>query len=161
MTHATEARWQRQVPAAVSAHDTMEQPDYADVFTAVARRTPEGSPVQWVHATFERRAPRWVRLIIGLAVVVQRTVLGMRIEAHRSAQHLLGWRIAATGENWVRLEAASPLMTGHLVLQHEGRDLSMATFVRYNRRLAAFVWPPVSRLHRLVGLLLIHHAASA
>lgn len=37
--------------------------------------------------------------------------------------------------------------------------LSFTSFVRYDRRLAAFVWPPVSLIHRQVALALVRGAA--
>jgi hypothetical protein len=46
-------------------------------------------------------------------------------------------------------------MTAHLVVEVDGGQLSVATFIRYDRPMAAFVWPPLSAGHRLAmpGLL--------
>ena len=48
-----------------------------------------------------------------------------------------------------------------LVFKVDEVGLSVATFVRYDRRLAAFIWPPLSTVHRKVGLAMIRHALRA
>lgn len=153
--------WQRDVPAAMRRLDTLPSPDYADVFTTVAERAPDQPALRWLHQLFDT-APLRVRAVLAVAVVVQRSVLGLR-PAHNAdaSPGLLGWRITDHGDDWVRLEAASSFMTGHLVYRLEGRRISFATFVRYDRRVAAYIWPPVSRLHRLVGLYLLRYARAA
>jgi hypothetical protein len=103
-------------------------------------------------------APVLVRLIVPFA---QRVVLGLRLEPRSSPDHPLGWKIADRGDGWVRIEAASWFMTAHLVAKIDGRQVSAATFVRYDRRIAALVWPPVSTLHRQVGVFLIRRALRA
>jgi hypothetical protein len=151
------AHWQRNVPDAIRSHDTLVNPDYTDFFTATASKPTDKSPEEWVHAVFES-APAIVRLVVPFA---QRLVLGLRLERGSSPDHPLGWKIADRGDGWVRMEAASWFMTAHIVSQvDEGRG-SLATFVRYDRRIAAFVWPPVSILHRWVGLLLMRRAVTA
>jgi len=159
MKRAIPVGWQRDVPDVIRAHDTIDKPDYADLFTAVACGDTDVSPERWARAMFEHAPRGRVRLVLVAAVLAQRRILGLRLESRRSPDHLLGWRIAAAGENWIRLEAESALLTGHLVLQRDGRKLHLATFVRYHRRLATLIWPPVSLLHRRVGIVLMRHAA--
>src|SRR5207247_1749306 len=66
-----------------------------------------------------------------------------------------GWKIADRGDRWIRSEAGSWFMTAHIVVQVDDGQLSVATFVRYDRPIAALVWPPLSAGHRLAmpGLL--------
>lgn len=52
-------------------------------------------------------------------------------------------------------------MTAHIVSQVDEGRRSLATFVRYDRRIAALVWPPVSILHCWVGLLILRRAVRA
>ena len=83
-----------------------------------------------------------------------------------SPDHLLGWKIAERGENdrgerWIRIEAASWFLTGHVLMHVDQRKASFASFIRYDRRLAAFVWPPVSLIHRQVALALMRSALRA
>jgi len=66
-----------------------------------------------------------------------------------------GWKIAARGDSWIRLEAVSWFMTAQIVIQVDDEQLSVATFIRYDRPMAALAWPPLSAGHRLAmpGLL--------
>jgi len=43
----------------------------------------------------------------------------------------------------------------------DGEQMSLASFIRYDRWPAAFVWPPVSLIHRQVALALVRSAISA
>lgn len=158
----TPVRWRRQVPQALCALDTMGgEFDYADVFTGTLQDDVDAPMDEWFRDRL-RNAPSRVRRTLRLALLVQRTVLGLRIRPGQpSHDTLLGWRIAAREHDWCRLEAASPLMSGHLVLLRQGRSVSCATFVRYNKRIAAWVWPPVSLAHRWVGLTLMRHAVQS
>jgi Protein of unknown function (DUF2867) len=149
--------WRRPAPAALRALDTFDRTDYSDVFTATATRPVEMTPEQLARAVLQPES-LGARAVVAVAYAVQRTVLGMRLTAAGAPHGVMGWRIAARGENWVRLEADSRLMSGHLVLRGDGRDVECATFVQYNSRLAALVWPPVSLLHRQVGLALMRSA---
>ena len=147
-------RWQREVPEELSALDTLDRPDYTDWFTATAREAPPRPAEAWLRAMLDS-SPGPLRRFI---VVVQRSLLGLHLESRPSPDHLLGWRIAARGDDWVRIEAASWFMTGHVLFHLEGRRLSVGTFVRYDRPVARLVWPPVSLIHRQVGFALMRHA---
>ncbi len=63
--------------------------------------------------------------------------------------------IAERGEDWIRLEAASPAMRGNLVVRAAAESLSLTTLVRYDRPRATPVWRPLSAVHRRLapGLL--------
>jgi hypothetical protein len=74
--------------------------------------------------------------------------LGLRLAPGPSPDHVQGWRIAARGGDWIRLEAMSWFMTAHAVLHVEDGRLSIALFLRYERTIAALIWPPVARMHR-------------
>lgn len=149
--------WRRDVPEAVRTLDTLAEPDYCDVFTATSGRGGDVSADRWLRG-LTRDAPVRIRLVLGLARSVQRTVLGLRPEPGPRGDLVMGWRLAERHHDWLRLEAASWFMTGHLVLMVDGPQVSLATFVRYERRAGALIWPPVSVLHRVVGLVLMRHA---
>jgi hypothetical protein len=65
------------------------------------------------------------------------------------------WRIADRGEDWIRLEASSWLLTAHLVIRQGDEHLSAGTFIPYDRPIAALIWVPASAVHRrlMPGLL--------
>jgi hypothetical protein len=145
------------VPAALRALDTLVATDYADVFTATAAE-PAPRPLDaWLGSVLSRRPSGLDRL----PFEIQRHVLRMRLDRDSAEERLLGWPIAARGDDWLRLEATGPLMTGHLVFHADDRRLAMATFVRYEHPLAPLVWRPVSLLHRQVGLAFLRRVVAA
>jgi hypothetical protein len=150
-------RWQRDVPAHLRALDTFPRADYEDVFTATTDEPGDGrEPERWARDALEP-ASRRIRLLTRTTHCAQRALLGLRLDSRPSPDRLFGWCIAARGEDWMRLEAASWMMSAHLVFRRAGTQLACATFVRYDRRIAAYVWPPVSRLHRVIGIALMRH----
>ena len=150
-------RWHRNVPETIRSLDTLADPDYADIVTATVSETQSRTPEQWVHAALEG-VPRGLLFFVPF---VQRVALGLRLELRPSPDHVLGWKIAERGDNWLRIEAASWFLTGHVVLHVDDGRLSFASFVRYDRPPAALVWPPVSLIHRQVALALVRSAARA
>ncbi len=146
-------RWQREVPEAIRSLGALSNADYADIVTATINQTP-AEPEQLIHAAL-KGMPRPLLLALPF---VQRAFLGLRLQLRPSPDHLLGWKIADRDENWVRIEAASWFLTGHVLMHVDGDQLSFASFIRYDRRLAALVWPPVSLIHRQVALALVRSA---
>lgn len=149
-------RWRREVPEAIRSLGALADSDYADIVTATVDETPT-DPDQAVQAVL-KNLPRGLALFVPF---VQRVFFRLRLKLRPSTDHLLGWKIAERGENWIRIEAASWFLTGHVVMHADEGVLSFASFVRYDRRLAAFVWPPVSLVHRQVAIALVRSAVSA
>jgi hypothetical protein len=149
-------RWRREVPEAIRSLGALADSDYADIVTASVDETPT-DPDQTVRAALNG-VPRGLLI---LTPFVQRVFLGLRLKLRPSPDYLLGWKIAERGENWIRIEAASWFLTGHVVMHADEGVLSFASFIRYDRRLAAFVWPPVSLIHRQVALTLVRSAIRA
>lgn len=147
--------WTRAVPEALRALSTLRDPDYADAFSALLPEPPALPPAELVHASFEG-APRWLRLLTPFA---QRRILGFRIDPRSSPQRPLGWEIGGSGDNWLRVDAASSYLSGQVVGMVEGRNVAIATFVRYDAMFGRIVWPPVSLIHRQVGITLLDCAA--
>jgi len=149
--------WQRDVPESIRSLVGLTSPDYVDLFTARTNEASEKSAEDWARVALEE-APDHLRLAVVLA---QRLVLGLRLGPRRSPDYILGWKIADRGDSWVRTEAASWMMTASLVFKVDEAELSVATSVRYDRRMAALVWPPISIVHRKVGLALMRRAQRA
>ena len=139
---------QRDIPEAIRRLDTLPNPDYVDLFTLTAPDATERSPEQWARAVIE-----CVPMVRGF--LVWRVILGLRLEQRSSPECLGGWRIADRGDSWIRVEAASWFMTAHLVLNVDEDRVSFATFVGYDRRVAALAWPRLAVVHRraVPGLL--------
>lgn len=139
---------QHNLPEAIRSVSGLVRHDYVDLFTITTDGAGGASPEWWARAGVEDAA--------GLAgQFVWRVLCGLRLERRPSPDYVGGWRIADRGNSWIRLEAASWFMTAHLVVQVDDGQVSVATFIRYDRPLAAFVWPPLSAGHRLAmpGLL--------
>ena len=150
-------RWRREVPGAVRALGALEDADYADIVTGAIGERPSGTPEQLIRAAL-KDVPRGLLFVVPF---VQRAVLGLRLKLAPSPDRLLGWKIADGGESWMRIEAASWFLTGHVVMQVDEGQVSFASFIRYDRKLAALVWPPVSLIHRQVALALVRGAIRA
>jgi hypothetical protein len=147
-------RWQREVPEVIRSLGALADADYADIVTATIDETPSGTPEQLIHAVLNG-VPRGLLFFIPF---VQRVFLGLRLKLRPSPDRLLGWKIADRGEHWIRIEAASWFLTGHVVMHIDEGKISFASFIRYDRRLAAYVWPPISLIHRQVALALVRSA---
>ncbi|MFK0259000.1 hypothetical protein [Streptomyces sp. NPDC090445] len=139
---------QQPVPEEIRALSTMADPGYVDVFTLVGG-VPGRSPEQWAKALFEDAAGR-------AGQFVWRVLLGLRLRA--SAHRVAGWEVAGRGADWIRLEARSWFLTGHLVVQADDEHVSLATFIRYDRPVASLIWPPLARKHRQLAPDLLRDA---
>jgi hypothetical protein len=135
-----------ELPGVFLAASALPDPDYADLFTLTTS----------VDATAEQCARAMFGDVPDLAErFIWRVLLGMRLSRGRSPHTVAGWRIAARGEDWIRLEASSWFLTGNLVIRVTTHQLSLATFLRYDRMPGRLVWPPLSMVHRRLapGLL--------
>jgi hypothetical protein len=144
-------RQQWPVPKEIRALSTMADPDYVDLFT-MAGGIPGRSPEQWARAMFED--------VLGRdAQFVWRVLMGLRLKA--APERVARWKIADRGDNWVRLEASSWFLTNHLVVRADDEQVSLATFIRYDRPVASRVWPPMSTKHRQYAPGLLRQAYRA
>jgi hypothetical protein len=150
-------QWQREVPDAIRALGALENANYSDIVTVAADEALNGTPEHLIQAGLDG-VPRGLLLFIPF---VQRVFLGLRLNLRPSPDHLLGWTIAEREENWIRIEAASWFLTAHVVMHAGEERMSFASFIRYERWPAAFIWPPVSLIHRQVALALVRGAIGA
>lgn len=90
-----------------------------------------------------------------------RGLLGLRLSRRASPETVAGWRIAARGTDWIRLEADSWLIAGNLVIHTVGGRLWLGTFIHYRRPLAKAAWTPLSALHRRLAPGLLRDADHA
>lgn len=139
------------VPDSVLGRATLPDIDYVDLFTldAGAQATPE----QWARAMFGDVPTAAERLI-------WQGLLGLRLSRGPSAATVAGWQVTGRGDDWVRLEAASPIVACNLVVGASGGSVSLGTFMHYRRRLGGWVWGPLSAVHRRLAPGLLHEAAA-
>jgi hypothetical protein len=130
--------------------------NYSDSFEAPIAAHDERSPEGWARAEFEQApAPvRWL-LVIGF-----RYGLGLRLGSRASPERVLGWKIVDRQADSITIESRSWFLTSRLVFRTERSRVTQSTLVRYDRRIAAIIWPPVSILHRQIVPRLLHRAAA-
>ncbi|QIS01642.1 hypothetical protein F5X71_04385 [Nocardia brasiliensis] len=136
------------IPEALHQLVTLTGADYLDTFTMLTDAGPAWSPDRWAHAAFED--------VAGLGgQFIWRVLLGMRLAWRRSSAHIAGWRIVGHGDDWIRLEARSWMLTGQLILKLEQDQVTLVTVIRYDRPIAASLWTRLSAVHRSLvpGLL--------
>jgi hypothetical protein len=141
----------RNVPDPIRRRQALADPDYADVFTLLTSRATDRSSEGWARAVLEhtpvgRSAPHLWR------------ALGLRLGPRPSPDHVQGWRIADRGDGWIRVEALSWFMTAQAVVHVEDGRLSLALILRYERAVAALIWPPVSLMHRRAVPVMLRQA---
>jgi hypothetical protein len=130
--------------------------DYSDSFEARLAATSELTSEQWARAVFEQ-APRPVRWLL---VSGFRFGLGLRLSRRPSLDHVLGWEIVERQPDTITVASRSWFLTARLVFAIEGSRGSQSTFVRYDRRSAALIWPPVAIVHRQIVPRLVRRAAA-
>jgi hypothetical protein len=141
----------QRIPASVRALSSLPAVDYADRFTLSTdvKATPE----------------RWARAMFGdipspAELLIWRGLLGLRLSRGRSPDTVGGWQVGGTGEDWIRLEAASWFLAGNLVVQATDGRVSLVTFLHYGRRVGHGVWPPLSAIHRRIVPGVLRDAAT-
>jgi hypothetical protein len=139
---------QRSIPEAIRSLSGMDGPDYIDVFTVTTNGAADVTPEQWCRTALEDVAGHRGQFI-------WRGVLGLRLKSRPSTERVAGWKIAARGEDWIRLEASSWSLTAHLVTRLADGQLFAGTFIRYDHPIAPLIWAPLSAVHRrlMPGLL--------
>ncbi len=129
----------RETTKVIRSRSSIKEPDYIDLFVIVGD-LPVRSPEQWARALFEEVAG-------STGQVVWRVLLGLRLSRPSTTGHVAGWEIGAANDRWVRLEAGGRWLTGNLLVAADGREVSMATIIRYHGRWGAWLWRILSRVH--------------
>ncbi|MFI5934304.1 hypothetical protein [Actinoplanes sp. NPDC051494] len=124
--------------------------DYTDRFTRETDRA--ATPEQWARATFGD-VPDAGQLVIW------RGILGFRLDRRRAPSTVAGWQVSGRGDDWIRMEATSWLLSANLITRTTPGRVTVTTFVHYRHRLARHAWPPLSAAHRAL-LPRVLHAAS-
>jgi hypothetical protein len=139
---------QHNIPEVIRSLSGMDRPDYIDLFS-VTTNGAAASPEEWSRIAIED--------VAGLGgQFIWRGVLGLRLKSRPSTERVGGWKIADRGEGWIRLEASSWFLTAHLVIRRDDGHLSVGTFIRYDRPIAALIWAPASAVHRRLMPGLLH-----
>ena len=109
------------IPEAIRCLDTLESPDYVDLFTATTSGATDRSAEEWARAVLEDTT-------IGRSAPVLWRRLGLRLGPTPSTDHVQGWKIADRGRDWIRIETSSWFMTAHAVVHvDDGQVLGRVT----------------------------------
>jgi hypothetical protein len=133
---------EREVPEAMRSLSTFDDPQYEECFVARSAEPLRRSP-EWLARTAVEESPATRRA----GPLVWRA-LGLRLGPRPSPDHIAGWRIAARGDDWIRIETGSWFASVELVVRVHGSELHEAMFIRYDHPAARLIWPPVSVFHR-------------
>lgn len=144
----------RDVPEGIGRVNTLANPDYVDVFTIASREAKDHSPEEWARAALENTPT-------GRSAPLLWQSIGLRLGPRPSSQHVQGWTITGRDQDWIRLETSSWFMTANAIVKIDDDQVSAALFVRYDRPIAAVIWPPVSVMHRRAMPTLLRQALKA
>jgi hypothetical protein len=147
---ATEERLRR-----IGAHVTLREPDYVDCFVVESPGAGRHSAEAWARAVLERSplARRNARRLWRL--------LGLRLGPKGSASHVAGWLVAATEEDWVRIETSSWYLSAQAVCLVDGDAVSLSLSLRYRRPIVgALVWRFVEGPHRSAVPVMLRQAVT-
>lgn len=137
-------------PDRVLSLSSIDRTDYADLFVLTGE-LPLTSPRQWAVAVLEDEA--------GLGgQIIWRLLLSLRLAWRSTPDHIAGWKVGGGDQTWIRLEARGPLMSGNLILRIEDDEVCLATFIHYNHRVGAWLWPKLSDYHRRSAPALLRNA---
>ncbi|MEU1392269.1 MULTISPECIES: DUF2867 domain-containing protein [unclassified Nonomuraea] len=147
------------LPPSVRALSSLPVVDYADHFALATDALATDA------ADAGATAERWARAMFGdvpgaAERFIWRGLLGLRLVPGRSPATVAGWRIAARGDDWIRLETASWFLTANLVVRAADGRVSLTTLLRHDRRLGRVVWPPLSAIHRRLAPEVLRDAAA-
>jgi hypothetical protein len=142
------------VPKAVRALTTLAEPNYVDLFTVTTPTATSRSAEEWARAVLEQ-TPVARRNTRGLW-----RLMGLRLGPPHSSDHVQGWKIAARGDNWLRVETASWYMTAQAVCLVEDGQVSISLSLRYDRPVAPLVWALVSGPHQRAVPVMLRQAVT-
>lgn len=140
------------VPPAVRSLTTLADPDYVDLFTIT---TPMAT---------DKTAEEWSRAILEQAPLSRRNaralwrLMGLRLGPRHTPDHVQGWKIAARGDDWMRVETASWYVSAQAVCLVEQGQVSISLSLRYDRPFAQLVWFLVSDPHQRAVPIMLHQA---
>ena len=139
------------VPEPIRSLHRLDRVDYVDLFTLHTTEATDHPAEHWARAVLEEgQAAR------RFAFIPWRLLLGLRLGPSSAPGYVHGWSIAGGDNEWIRLEAASWLMTCHAVAHIADGQVSVTLFVRYDHAIAAVWWPVLSGVHRRAMPVILH-----
>jgi hypothetical protein len=129
--------------------------DYHGAFDTPIPAGDDRTAEQWARDALERMPAA----LYWFVLVGWRVVLGLRLGPRTSPDHIAGWEIAERSPDRVLLATRSWLLAAELEFRKADGKLVWTTLVGYERKPAAFIWPPVLVLHRTIVPYTLRRAA--
>ena len=141
-----------QVPEPMRSLQALDRVDYVDLSTLKTAAAMWFSPEQWARAVLEDGES-----VRRYSFIPWRVLLGLRLGPSRAAGYVHGWRITGRGDDWIRAEASSWLMSCNAVCLVAEGAVSVALFVRYDSAVAPVWWGRLlSGVHRRLMPVILH-----
>lgn len=132
---------QEDITASTRARSGITGYDYIDQFTLVTDGAAIGTPQAWAHAALDT--------VAGIkGQLVWRGLLGLRLARRTARGQVAGWSVVDAGDTWITLAARSWMISGSLVLEVGAENISLITFVRYDRAIGKRIWAFAAPRHR-------------
>jgi hypothetical protein len=131
---------------------SFEHPNYVDCFVLDTRYASAGSPEDWARAMLEESS-------LSHNARVLWTVMGLRMGPPHSADHVQGWWIESHNDRWLRLETSSWYLSACVVLLVEPERVSASLSLRYDSRVAPFIWTLISDRHQKAVPVMMRQAS--
>lgn len=127
---------------------TSLRPHRADQFTVQLSQLTDAPAEAWARAIFGDVPDIGQRFIF-------HALLRYPLTRGPSPSTIAGWPIMDQCETWVRLENWSSSTICHLIVSTDSASVSLTTLMHYRKRYGAWIWRPLSRVHRRLapGLL--------
>jgi hypothetical protein len=141
------------VPETIRSLSLFAEPDYIDCFVLEVCHASDNTPEDWARAVLER------------AAISQRnarrlwTLMGLRLGPPHSPHHVQGWKIERRSGEWLRLETASWYLSANAVAVVEEDEVSVSLSLRYDARVAPFIWALISGPHQRAVPVMMRQAA--
>jgi hypothetical protein len=127
--------------------------DYVDAFELARDQQDGRSPEEQARLALEE-SPLPIRESIRF---IHRFILRLRLAPRGTPDHVFGWRIVESTEDFCRLEAESPLASGTILgFREEPATARVVTAIRFQHPSAGrAVWRLVGPIHRRAARLLM------
>ncbi|MBV8979863.1 MAG: hypothetical protein JO086_03085 [Acidimicrobiia bacterium] len=130
----------------------LDSVDYVDVSTLHTPLATSHSPEAWARAVLEGGDA-----VRRYAFIPWRLLLGLRLGPSHTPGYVHGWRVIGRGDDWIRAEGSSWLMTCNVVALVSEDAVTVALFVRYDHPLAPLWWGRMlSGAHRRLMPVILH-----
>jgi hypothetical protein len=140
------------VPEPLRSLHALDRVDYVDVSTLHTPAAMWSSPEQWARAVLEGG-----RSVRRYGFIPWRVLLGLRLGPSYTPGYVHGWKVSGRGDDWIRAEASSWLMTCNAVALVAEGAVTVALFVRYDHPVAPLWWGRMlSGVHRRLMPVILH-----